>query len=55
VPCALDKWTYANLPDGSVTATVTALDRNGATLASGYTVVDLTGTVPSSPTTLDLQ
>jgi hypothetical protein len=55
VPCALDKWIYANLPDGSVTATVTALDRNGATLASGYTVVNLTGTIPSSPAPLDLE
>ncbi len=55
VPCALDKWRYDNLPEGSVTATVSAVGPTGATVASGATVVSLTATVPTSPAPINLQ
>jgi hypothetical protein len=55
VPCVLDKWRYDNMPEGSVNIAISALDRSGATVAAGYTVVDLGPAPPPSPAPINLQ
>jgi hypothetical protein len=55
VPCALDRWRYDNLPEGSVVATVSALDSNGRTVATGSAQLNLTASVPASPAAIDLK
>jgi hypothetical protein len=55
VPCALDRWRYDNLPNGSIIATVNALDANGRVVASGSTQLNLGSSAPSSPAPVDLQ
>src|SRR5437870_9382918 len=55
VPCTLDRWRYDHLPEGSIIATVNALDASGRTVASGSAQLTLTTSVPSSPSKIDPQ
>ena len=55
VPCALDRWRYDHMPEGSIVATVNALSASGGIVASGSAQLNLTTAVPSSPAPIDLQ
>ena len=54
VPCAIDKWRYDGLPEGSGSVELVAYDAGGRSLGSGRALIEVGPTLPAAPTRIDI-